>query len=83
MTNIKEVDELRHQFHHIQLRDETSGAPVLVMIVHSLPDQANFLSLCFLEETTDCGVDVEPTEVTDGVVPCDKYRIEMDMMSMS
>ena len=53
------------------------------MIVHSLPDQANFLSLCFLEETIDCGVDVEPTRVTDGVAPCDEYRIEMDMTSMS
>ena len=53
------------------------------MIVHSLPDQANFLSLCFPEETTDCGVDIEPTGLIDGVVPCDEYRIEMDMISMS
>ena len=67
MTNIKEVDELRHQFHHIQLRDETSGTPVLVMIVHSLPNRASFLSLCFPKETTYCEVDVEPTGVTDGV----------------
>ncbi|RVW58504.1 hypothetical protein CK203_110025 [Vitis vinifera] len=51
------------------LGDETSGAPVLVMIVHSLPDRANFLSLCFLEETIDCGVDVEPTRIVEMVQP--------------
>ena len=39
--------------------------------------------MCFPKETTDCGVDVEPIRVTDGVVPRDEYRIEMDMMSMS
>ncbi|RVW78449.1 Transposon Ty3-I Gag-Pol polyprotein [Vitis vinifera] len=55
--------------HPHMLRDETSGTPVLVMIVHSLPDQANFLSLCFLEETTDCGVDVEPTGIAEMVQP--------------
>ena len=53
------------------------------MIAFLSPDRASFLSLCFLEETIDCGVDVEPTRVTDGVVPRDEYRIEMDMMSMS
>ncbi|RVW78390.1 hypothetical protein CK203_051418 [Vitis vinifera] len=47
VTDIKGVDELQHQFHHLQLGDETSGAPVLVMIVHSLPNRASFLSLCF------------------------------------
>ncbi|RVW18400.1 hypothetical protein CK203_109862 [Vitis vinifera] len=48
------------------------------MIVHSLPDQANFLSLCFPEETTDCGVDIEPTGLIDGVVPCDEvFAIEV------
>ena len=83
VTDIKGVDELQHQFHHLQLGDETFGTSVLVMIVHSLPDRASFLSLCFPKETTNCGVDVEPTRVTDGVVPCDEYRIEMDMMSMS
>ncbi|KAL6346218.1 hypothetical protein AAG906_027972 [Vitis piasezkii] len=35
------------------------------------------------EETTDYGVDVEPIGVTDGVVPHDEYRDEMDMISMS
>ena len=39
--------------------------------------------MCFPKETIDCGVDVEPIGVTDGVVPRDEYRIEMDMMSMS
>ncbi|KAL6350389.1 hypothetical protein AAG906_004340 [Vitis piasezkii] len=56
MTDINGVDELQHQFHHLQLGDETSGAPVSVMIASSSPNRANFLSLCFLEETTDCGV---------------------------
>ena len=56
VTDIEGVDELQHQFHQLQLGDEPSSAPVSVMIAHSSPDQANFLSLCFLEETTDCGV---------------------------
>ena len=83
VTDIEGVDELQHQFHHLQLGDETFGAPVSVMITHSSPDWASFLSLCFPKETTDCGVDVEPIRVTDGVVPRDEYRDEMDMMSMS
>ena len=83
VTDIDGVDELQHQFHHLQLGDETSGAPVSVMFAHSSPDQASFLSLCFPEKTTDYGIVVEPTRVTDGVVPRDEYRDEMDMMSMS
>ncbi|RVW13593.1 hypothetical protein CK203_091933 [Vitis vinifera] len=83
MINMDGVDELQHQFHHLQLEDKTSGAPISVMIAHSSPDQASFLSLCFPEETTDYGVVIEPTEVIDGVVPHDEYRDEMDMMSMS
>ena len=67
VTDIKGVDELQHQFHHLQLGDETFGTSVLVMIVHSLPNRASFLSLCFPKETTYCEVDVEPTGVTDGV----------------
>ena len=35
VTDIDGVDELQHQFHHLQLGDETSGAPILVMIAHS------------------------------------------------
>ncbi|KAL6316950.1 hypothetical protein AAG906_024488 [Vitis piasezkii] len=35
------------------------------------------------QETTDFGVDVEPTGVIGGVVRRDEYRIEMHMMSMS
>ena len=54
-----------------------------MMIALSSPYQASFLSLCFPDETTDCGVVVEPTKVIDGVVPHDEYRDEMDMMSMS
>ena len=83
VTDIDGVDELQHQFHHLQLGDETSGAPVSVMFAHSSPDQASFLSLCFPKKTTDYGIVVEPTRVTDGVVPRDEYRDEMDMMSMS
>ena len=53
------------------------------MIVPSSPNRANFLSLCFPEETIDCGVDVEPTRMIDGVFPHDDYRDEMDTTSMS
>ena len=53
------------------------------MIAPSSPDRDSFLSLCFPDETIDYGVDVEPTGVIDRVVPCDEYRDEMDMMSMS
>ena len=56
VIDIDGVDELQHQFHHLRLGDETSGILVSVMIAHSSPDRANFLSLCFLEETIDCGV---------------------------
>nr|CAN67851.1 hypothetical protein VITISV_020214 [Vitis vinifera] len=66
-----------------RLEDETSGAPISVMIVPSSPNRANFLSLCFPEETIDCGVDVEPTRMIDGVFPHDDYRDEMDTTSMS
>ena len=83
VTNIEEMDELQHQFHHLQLRDKTSSEPILVIIASSSLDRASFLSLCFLEETTDCGVNVESTGVIDGVVPRDEYRDEMDMTSMS
>ena len=34
MTDIEGMGELQHQFHHLQLGDETSGAPILVMIAH-------------------------------------------------
>ena len=43
VTNIEGVDELQHQFHHLQLGDETSGAPVSMMIAPSSPDRASFL----------------------------------------
>ena len=79
VTDIDGVDELQRQFHHLQLGDETSSVLVSVMIAHSSPDRASFLSFCFLEETVDCEVVVEHIEVIDGVVP----QYEMDMMSMS
>ncbi|RVW31077.1 hypothetical protein CK203_093175 [Vitis vinifera] len=40
------------------------------------------LSLCFLEEITDDGVIVDPTEMVDSVVPHDEYRDEMDRMTV-
>ena len=43
VTDIDGVDELQHQLHHLQLRDETSGAPVSMMIAPSSPDRASFL----------------------------------------
>ncbi|RVW80840.1 Transposon Ty3-I Gag-Pol polyprotein [Vitis vinifera] len=46
-----------------ELGDETSGTLVSVMISHSSLDRANLLFLCFLEETIDCGVNVEPTRL--------------------
>ena len=58
-------------------------AHVLMMIAPLSLDRANFLSLCFTEEATNCGVYVEPTGVIDGVVPRDEYQDEMDMTSMS
>ena len=83
VIDIEGVDELQHQFHHLQLGDETFGGPVSVMIAPSSPDQANSLSLCFLEESIDCGVDVEPTRVIDRVVPHNEYWDDRDMTSMS
>ena len=47
VTNIEGMDELQHQFHHLQLGDETSSAPILVIIAPSSLDRAIFLSLCF------------------------------------
>ncbi|KAL6321494.1 hypothetical protein AAG906_018463 [Vitis piasezkii] len=66
------VDELQHQFHHLYFSDDCS------FITRS----SRFLSLCFPDETTNYGVNIEPIGVTDGVVPHDEYRDEMDM-SMS
>ena len=50
-----------------------------MMIAPLSLDRANFLSLCFTEEATNCGVYVKPTGVIDGVVPHDEYRDEKDM----
>ena len=58
-------------------------AHVSMMIAPLSLDRANFLSLCFKEEATNCGVYVEPTGMIDGVVHRDEYRDEMDMTSMS
>ncbi|KAL6312290.1 hypothetical protein AAG906_017133 [Vitis piasezkii] len=55
----------------------------VVTNIKEVDELYQLLISCFLEETTDCGVDVEPIGVTDGVVPCDEYRIEMDMMILA
>ena len=39
--------------------------------------------MCFLDETIDYGVVIEPTYIIDGVVPHDEYRDEMDMLGIS
>ena len=41
------------------------------------------LSLCFPEEITSDRVIVNPIEKIDGVAPHDKYRDEMDMITVS
>ena len=64
----------------------SDGAPntsVSMVIALSSPDQASLLSLCFLEEVTNDGVVIDPTEMIDGVVPRDEYRDKMEMMTMS
>ncbi|RVW68785.1 hypothetical protein CK203_060967 [Vitis vinifera] len=45
-------------------------------------DRASLFSLCFLDETNDYGVVIEPADMIDGVVPHDEYRDEMDMLSI-
>ncbi|RVW71363.1 hypothetical protein CK203_060923 [Vitis vinifera] len=75
--------ELQHLFHQLQLGDGTLGTSISVVIVPLSLDQASLLYLCFLEEDTDDGVVIDPAEMIDGVVACDEYRDEMDMMSIS
>ena len=78
----KEI-ELQHLFHQLQLSDGALGTFVSMAITPSFPNRASLLSLCFLENVTDNGVVVDPTEMIDGIVPHDEYRDEMDMMTMS
>ena len=74
--------ELQHLFHQLQLSNGVHGASIS-MATPTSPDRANMLSLCFPEEITDDGVIVDPIEMIDGVVPHNKYRDEIDMMTVS
>ena len=62
---------------------ETPNASAFMMIAPPSPDRGNLFSLCFSDETTDYGVDIEPTDMIDGAVPHDEYRDEMDMLGIS
>ncbi|KAL6316583.1 hypothetical protein AAG906_018838 [Vitis piasezkii] len=75
--------ELQHLFHQLQLSDGVPSTSVSMEITPPSPDRASLLSLCFLEEVTDDGVVVDPTEMIDGVVPYDECQDEMDMMTVS
>ncbi|WKA13106.1 hypothetical protein VitviT2T_030439 [Vitis vinifera] len=75
--------EFQHLFHQLQLSDGAPSTSVSMVIALPSPDQASLLSLCFLEEVTNDGVVIDPTEMIDGVVPCDEYRDEMEMMTVS
>ena len=75
--------ELQHLFHQLQLSDGAPGTSVSVAIAPLSSDWASLLSLCFLEEVTDDGVVVDPTEMIDEVVPHDEYWDEVDMMTVS
>ena len=69
--------------HQMQMGDETPGVSASVTITPPSLDRASLFSLCFLDETNDYGVVIEPTDIIDGVVPHDEYRDEMDMLSIS
>ena len=65
--------EFQHLFHQLQLSDGASGTSISMVIAPSFTDRASLLSICFLEEVTDDGVVVDPTEMIDEVVPHDEY----------
>ena len=75
--------EFQHLFHQLQLSDGAPSTSVSMVIALPSPDQASLLSLCFLEEVTNDGVVIDPTEMIDGVVPRDEYRDKMEMMTIS
>ena len=75
--------EFQHLFHQLQLSDGAPNTSVSMVIALPSLDQASLLSLCFLEEVTNDGVVIDPTEMIDGVVPYDEYRDEMEMMTVS
>ncbi|RVW34460.1 Retrovirus-related Pol polyprotein from transposon 297 [Vitis vinifera] len=67
----------------LEMDHETPNASAFMMIAPPSPDRGNLFSLCFSDETTDYGVDIEPTDMIDGAVPHDEYRDEMDMLGVS
>ena len=60
-VNGSTVDELHHMFHQMQMGDETPDMSTSMMIAPPSPDRAILFSLCFPDETTDYGADIEPT----------------------
>ena len=77
------VDELQHMLHQMQMGDETPDVSASMMIASPSLDRANLFFLCFLDETTDYGVVIEPTDMIDGAVPHDEYHDEMDMLGIN
>ena len=67
----------------MQMGDETPGVSASMTITPPSLDRASLFSFCFLDETNDYGVVIEPADMIDGVVPHDEYRDEMDMLSIS
>ena len=82
-VNDSTVDELQHIFYQMQMGDETLHMLASMMIIPPFPDRASLFSLCYLDETIDYGVVIEPTDITDGVVPHDQYHDEMDMLGIN
>ena len=67
--------ELQHLFHQLQLSDGVPGTSVSMVISPLSPNRASLLSLCFPEEVIGDGVVIDHTEMIDGVVPHDEYRM--------
>ena len=82
-VNDSTVDELQHMFYQMQMGDETLHMLASMMIIPPFPDRASLFSLCYLDETIDYGVVIEPTDITNGVVPHDQYHDEMDMLGIN
>ena len=65
------------------MSDEAPDSSFPMVITPISLDRVSLLSLCFPEEIIDDGVIVDPIEMIDGVVPHNKYRDEIDMMTVS
>ena len=62
--------------------DETLDVSASMMITPPSLDRASLFSFCFLDETNDYGVVIEPADMIDGVVPHDEYHDEMDLLGI-